>query len=145
MGETEIIEKDLSYAIMQAAFDVHNTLGPGFPESIYDEAMSRELTARNIKIERQKKIVVQYKNRPIGEFFLDNVAEERVILEYNAVSEISKVHEQQALSYLKATGLQLAIVINFGSARVQSSRVVNTMGKAALSPRLHYGQTQIPK
>ena len=52
MAETEIIEKELSYAIMQAAFEVHNTLGPGFPESIYDEAMARELTAQGIKIER---------------------------------------------------------------------------------------------
>ena len=145
MAETEIIVKDLSYAIMQAAFEVHNTLGPGFPEAIYDEAMARELAAQNIKIERQKKIVVRYKNHLIGEFFLDNVAEERVILEYKAVSEISRVHEQQALSYLKATGLPLAIVINFGAARVQSSRVVNTKERAALSPRLHDGQTQIPK
>lgn len=136
MTETEIIEKDLSYAIMQAAFEVHNTLGPGFPESAYDEAMARELTARSIKIERQKKVVVFYKDDPIGEFVLDNVADQRVILEYKTVSEIARIHEQQALSYLKATGLKLAIVINFGAERVQSSRVVNTKGKATLSNRL---------
>ena len=136
MAETEIIEKDFSYAIMQAAFEVHNALGPGFPESIYDEAMARELTARNIRIERQKKIVVFYKDESIGEFILDNVAEQRIVLEYKAVSEIARIHEQQALSYLKATGLKLAIVINFGAERVQSSRVVNTKEKAALPPRM---------
>ena len=136
MTETEIIEKNLSYAIMQAAFEVHNTLGPGFPESIYDEAMARELTARNLRIERQKKIIVNYKNNPIGEFILDNIVDQRVIVEYKAVSEIARIYEQQALSYLKATGLKLAIVINFGAERVQSSRVVNTKGKAILPPRL---------
>jgi GxxExxY protein len=121
---------------MQAAFEIHDTLGPGFPEVIYDETMARELTARNIGIERQKKMVVIYEGDPIGEFILDNIAEQRVILEYKAVSEIARIHEQQALSYLKATGLKFAIVINFGAERVQSSRVVNTKGKAVLPSRL---------
>ena len=129
MAITEIIEKDLSYAILQAAFEVHNTLGPGFPEAIYDEAMARELVSRGINIERQKRVKVIYKNEPLGEFVLDNVAEGRVILEYKSVSEILRLHEQQALSYLKATGLKLAIVINFGAERVQSSRVINNKEK----------------
>ena len=118
---------------MQTAFEVHNTLGPGFPKSIYDEAMARELTAQSIKIERQKKIIVNYKDNPIVEVLLDNIVDQRVILEYKAVTEIARIHEQQALSYLKATGLKLAIVIKFGVERVQSSRVVNTKGKAVTS------------
>lgn len=126
MVDSELIEKELSYLIMQAAFEVHNTLGPGFPESIYDEAMARELTAHNVQIERQKKVTVHYKGAPLGEFVLDNVVNQRVILEYKAVSEIAQIHKQQALSYLKATGLKLAILINFGAERVQSNRVVNT-------------------
>ena len=136
MGEIAIVEKELSYTIMQAAFEVHNTLGPGFPEKIYEEAMARELPARGVEIERQKRVVVKYKGEPLGEFFLDTVANKRVILEYKAVSEIARIHEQQALSYLKATGLELAIVINFGAERVQSSRVVYTKGKAKMPSRL---------
>ena len=135
MPELAIIEKELSYLIMQAAYEVHNTLGPGFPEGIYEEAMRRELTSRGMKLERQKKVIVEFKGEPIGEFKLDSVVNERVILEYKAVGEIAKIYEQQALSYLKATGLELAIVINFGAERVQSSRVINTKGKAKLSPR----------
>lgn len=135
MSEIVIVEKDLSYLIMQAAFEVYNELGPGFPESIYEEAMNRELTRRGINLERQKEVIVYFKNEPLGKFYLDNVANGRVILEYKAVSEIARIHEQQALSYLKATGLELAIVINFGAARVQSSRVVNTKGKAKLPQR----------
>ena len=74
MGEIAIVEKELSYTIIQAAFEVHNTLGPGFPEKIYEEAMFRELSALGIEIERQKRGVVKYKGEPLGEFFLDNVA-----------------------------------------------------------------------
>ncbi|MEW5827700.1 MAG: GxxExxY protein [Chloroflexota bacterium] len=126
MADVELIEKELSYLIIQAAFEVHNTLGPGFPESLYEKAMARELESRGVEIESQKEITVHYKGSTIGEFKLDNVANGRVILEYKAVSEIAPIHKQQALSYLKATGLQLAIVINFGAERVQSCRVVNT-------------------
>ena len=136
MDEIAIVEKELSYTIMQAAFEVHNTLGPGFPEKIYEEAMARELPARGVEIERQKRVVVKYKGEPLGEFLLDTVANKRVILEYKAVSELARIYEQQALSYLKATGLELALVINFGAERVQSSRVVYTKGKAKMPSRL---------
>ena len=135
MPELVIVEKELSYLIMQAAFEVHNELGPGFPESIYEEAMNRELTSRGVQLERQKKVKVYFKGEPLGDFILDNVANGRIVLEYKAVSELARIHEQQALSYLKATRLELAIVINFGTERVQSSRVVNTKGKAKLPPR----------
>ena len=135
MSELVIIEKELSYLIMQAAFEVFNELGPGFPESIYEEAMNRELIRRGVGLERQKKVDVYFKSEKIGWFELDNIANGRIVLEYKAVSEIARMHKQQALSYLKATGLELAIVINFGAERVQSSRVVNTKGKAKLPPR----------
>ena len=134
MPELVIIEKELSYLIMQVAFDVFNELGPGFPESIYEEAMNRELTRHGVELERQKEVDVYFKGEKIGWFLLDNIANGRIILEYKAVSEIARIHKQQALSYLKATGLELAIVINFGAERVQSSRVVNTKGKAKLPP-----------
>ncbi len=132
----DIIEKELSYLIMQAAYEVHNNLGPGFPEMLYEQAMVRELMSRNLTLQRQRKIVVNYKQEPLGEFILDLTVNERIILELKAVSSILKLHEQQAFSYLKATGLQLAIVINFGAESVQSSRVVNTKSKSAVSPRV---------
>ena len=134
MPELVIIEKELSYLIMQVAFEVFNELGPGFPESIYEEAMNRELTRRGVELERQKEVDVYFKGEKIGWFLLDNIANGRIILEYKAISEIARIHKQQALSYLKATGLELAIVINFGAERVQSSRVVNTKGKAKFPP-----------
>jgi GxxExxY protein len=126
MAEIEVVEKELSYRIMQAAFEVHNQLGPGFPEAIYEQAMARELPARGIEVERQRRVVVHYKGEALGEFILDMVADRRVILEFKAIAELGRIHQQQALSYLKASWLSLAIVINFGAARVQSSRVVHT-------------------
>lgn len=119
---------------MQAAFEVYNELCPGFPESAYEEGMNRELTRRGIVLERQKEIEVFFKGELIGKFQLDNIANDKVILEYKAVSEIARIHKQQALSYLKVTDLELAIVINFSAGRVQASRVVNTRGKAKLPP-----------
>lgn len=136
MADFEIVEKELSYAIMQAIYEVHNQLGPGFGESIYEEATARELSARAMELERQKRIVIYYKGESIGEHILDLVVNKRVILELKAVAEISRIHEQQALSYLKATGLSLAIVINFGAERVEFRRVVNTKGKAILPSHL---------
>jgi GxxExxY protein len=115
---------------MSAAFEVHNQRGPGFLENIYEEAMALELKAHDIEVERQKQIAVKYKDCVIGVHVLDTVVNNKIILEYKAVSDLAPIHEQQALSYLKATGLQLAIVINFSTPRVQYRRVVNTNGKA---------------
>jgi len=98
--------------------------------------MNRELIRRGINLERQKEVMVYFKNEPLGKFILDTIVNGRVILEIKAVSEIARIHEQQASSYLKATGLELAIVINFGADRVQSSRVVNTKDKAKLPQRI---------
>ena len=123
---TGIVEKDLSYKIMRAAFDVHNQLGPGFRENLYERAMIIELRAQGHFVEAQKEIVVKYRDEVIGKHILDLVVNDRIILELKAVTEISPVHKQQALSYLKATGMELALVINFGAKRVQSHRVANT-------------------
>lgn len=125
----EIIEKDLSYLIIEAAYEVRNQLGPGFLESIYEEAMRLELLSRGCQVENQRRVLVFYKGKPIGGHILDLVVDGRIILELKAVTEIAPIHKQQALSYLKATELQLAIVINFGSSRVQYARVVNTKNR----------------
>ncbi len=126
-----IVEKDLSFQIMKSAFEVHNELGPGFLESIYEEAMTLQLRADGHTVETQVKVPVFYKGQQIGEHILDQIVDGKIILELKAVSQIAPIHEQQALSYLKATGLPLAIVINFGTPRVTYSRVVNEKGKSS--------------
>jgi GxxExxY protein len=122
----EIVEKELSYKIIEAAIEVHRQLGPGYFENLYEEALAIELQQRGHTVERQKKIEVKYKDQAIGLHVLDMVVEGRVMLELKAVSDILPIHLKQALGYLKSTGLPLAMVINFGAERVQFHRVVKT-------------------
>ncbi|MBT3391126.1 MAG: GxxExxY protein [Chloroflexi bacterium] len=123
---SEIVEKELSYIVMQAAHAVHNSLGPGFLESIYERALAIELQLLGHAIEQQRIVKVSYRDQIVGEHRIDLVVDGKIILELKAVSEIIPIHKQQALSYLRATRMPLAIVINFGVRRVQAARVVNT-------------------
>jgi GxxExxY protein len=125
----EIIEKELSYKVVQAAYEVFNGLGPGFLEKIYQEAIVLVLRKNGHEVEVQKSVPVMFLGKQIGVHVLDIVVDGRIILELKAVSEIAPIHKQQALSYLKATGLPLALLINFGAHRLQVTRVVNTKQK----------------
>lgn len=122
----DIVEKDLSYSIVKAAYEVFNGLGPGFDEKIYEEAMIVILTKYGHVTDQQKRVDVFFQGANLGFHKLDLVVNDKVILELKAVSEIAAIHKQQALAYLKASELQLALVINFGAGRLQVARVVNT-------------------
>ena len=121
----KIIHADLSYQVMKLAFEVHNQLGPGFTEDIYERAMIVELERNGIPFKSQKCIDVIYKGQNLGVFRLDIVIDEKIILELKAVKEMNDLFKQQLLSYLRATGLHLGLLINFGSLKVQSIRVVS--------------------
>jgi GxxExxY protein len=125
MNSDEIVYKDLSYKIIKVCFEVHKYLGSWYSEKIYEEAVSRELYHDHVEYERQKLIEVFYKGEKIGEYRLDMVAENKIILEFKAVSELSDIFEAQLLSYLKATGMKLGLLINFGGKRVEYKRIVN--------------------
>ena len=120
----EILSKELSYAIVGAAMEVHRVLGPGFLEAVYESALAYELTLRGIHFEPQKHLPVFYKEQLLGEYIADLVIEEQIILELKAISAISAAHEAQAHHYLAATGLKLAIILNFGAESLQQKRIV---------------------
>jgi len=124
-GKKALIYPELSYEIMGAVFEVHNVLGPGFMESLYEEALARELDARSVPFERQKEVTIAYKGQPIGTHRLDMVVDGKVVLELKAVSELADAFKQQVRSYLKATGLRLGILINFGAPEVRYVRIAN--------------------
>ena len=105
--------------------EVHKILGPGFPEKIYEEALVFELDNRRIPYERQKPVEVFYKGKKLSEFKLDLVVDGKVIVELKAVCEVIDTYHAKLLSYLKATGLRLGILVNFGSKRLEYWRVVN--------------------
>ena len=120
----EILYRELSYAIVGAAMEVHRQLGPGFLESIYRKALIYELTLRGIPFEEHKGLSVYYKGELLGEFEADLIVDGKIILELKAVSGLNKAHEAQALNYLAATGLRLAILLNFGAPSLEYKRVI---------------------
>jgi GxxExxY protein len=120
-----IIYPELSYAVMQAIFEVHNQLGPGFSEEVYQRAVVIEFKKRGISFESQKVIQVVYNGDSIGSYRLDLVVDDKIVLELKAVTALNDTFKQQTLAYLKATGLKLGIPINFGTARVEYVRIVN--------------------
>jgi len=121
---TEILFKELSYAIIGAAMEAHRVLGPGFLEAVYESALAYELTLRGIRFERQMHLPVYYKDQLLGEYIADLVIEGQIILELKAISAISAAHEAQAHHYLAATGMKLAIILNFGAESLQQKRIV---------------------
>lgn len=120
----KLIYKELSFKIMEAVFEVHNILGPGYSENIYEEALAKEFTDKKIPFERQKSIDVNYKGEKVGEYKLDMVIDNKIILELKAASELNSIFESQLISYLKATKKNLGISINFGSKKVSYKRIV---------------------
>jgi len=120
----EMLYKELSYAIVGAAMEVHRILGPGFLEAVYQAALAHELTLRGIRFEQLKHLPVTYKGVSVGEYVADFVVEDKIILEIKAVSRLHPAHEAQAINYLTATGFRLAILLNFGAGSLQHKRLV---------------------
>lgn len=128
----EILFKDLSYAIVGAAMEVHRVLGPGFLESVYAEGLACELEARGIYFVREVRIPVDYKGKRIGDYKADFLVDNKIILELKAVSALLSVHAAQAQHYLAATGANLAILLNFGAPSLQYKRVIRQLsGRSA--------------
>lgn len=123
-----LIYKDEVYAIVGAAMEVYNTLGSGFLEAVYQEALEMELNARNIPSKVQQEIPIVYKGQRLKKFYLaDIVAYDKIIVELKAISSLGRNEEAQLLNYLKATGLKVGLLINFGSSPdLQWQRMVLT-------------------
>ena len=122
-------ENEISRIILDAAIEVHRTLGgPGLLESVYEEALAWELERRGLSIERQKPVPVEYKGQTLGTpLRLDLLVDGQVIIECKATSDYNPIFEVQTLTYLRLTGLKLGLVINFGERLVKDGfrRVVN--------------------
>lgn len=124
MSEERILFKDLSYKIVGLAMEVHNELGPGFLEKVYENALLVMLEENGIRAESQVPVQVQFHGRIVGDFFADIVVENSVILELKAQDRIAEIHKAQTLNYLKATNFRLALLINFGKYRLEYERLV---------------------
>ena len=109
--------------IIACAFNVSNVLGTGFVEKAYENAHAHEMIKDGLHIVQQHPIKVIYDGVVVGEFFADMLVENLILVELKAVTELTEVHTAQALNYLRATGLPLCLLINFGKSRVQIRRL----------------------
>ena len=127
---------ELAHAVIGAAIEVHRELGPGFLESVYEEALGIELAGRKISFERQKEINVIYKGHQIGRQRVDLLVGQALIVELKTVEELAEIHKAQVISYLKATGLPLGLLINFNVPVLKSGiqRIVYTNKTTAKTP-----------
>ena len=115
---------DITYAINGAVFEVIRVLGPGFLEKVYENALLIELKSRGLKAESQVSIKVLYKDDVVGEYIADILVEESVIVELKTVESLEKIHEAQLLNYLKATGLNIGMLVNFRHPKAEIKRLV---------------------
>ncbi|MEW6609100.1 MAG: GxxExxY protein [bacterium] len=116
--------KEITYQILNAAFEVHNILGCGFLEKVYENSVVCELRLKGMKVEAQKKIEIFYKGKEVGIYVADLIIEDKVIVEVKAVDEISKIHKAQLLNYLKATGYEVGLILNFAKTKLEYERLV---------------------
>lgn len=122
----DFIYKDESYAIRGAMFVVHKELGCGFLERAYQDALEFEFQERGIPYEREKEIQIMYKGKPLGEpYRADFVCYGKIIVELKAVGTLESVHRSQVINYLKATGMKLGILVNFGEEFLSPERILN--------------------
>jgi GxxExxY protein len=115
---------DITYAINGAIFEVNNTLGPGFLEKVYENALIVELKIRGLKAKSQAPIKVTYKDETVGEYFADIIVEDKVIIEIKTVEKLEKIHEAQLLNYLRATELHVGLLVNFKNQKADIKRMV---------------------
>jgi GxxExxY protein len=112
---TKFLHKSLSDSILKIYYEVYNELGYGFLEKVYQNAMYFELKSQGFKVEAQKQIKVYYKSQMVGEYFADIIVEDLITLELKACECLMDEHQAQLLNYLKATKVEIGMLLNFGT------------------------------
>lgn len=124
-----MLHSDLTSKILEACFEVSNELGVGYVESVYEKALLIALRQKGIEAVAQVPLKVKFRGVIVGDFVADLIVEGIVILELKAVENLSTVHFAQLLNYLKSTGIQVGMVINFGNTKLQYRRFENRFDK----------------
>ncbi len=123
--EEVYLHADLTSTIISCFYRVYNTLGYGFLEKVYENALKIELESKGLFVEKQKPIAVYYNEHLVGEYFADLIVENKVILELKAAEVLCEDHEYQLINYLKATDIEVGLLLNFGK-KPQISRKIFT-------------------
>ena len=126
IGTLFMEDEALTAKIIGCAMKVHTTLGPGYLESVYENALAHELGKAGLGVERQRPIHVLYDGVVVGDFLADILVEGRLIVENKAVQALIQAHEVQLVSYLTATGIDIGLLLNFGASSLQYKRKYRT-------------------
>ena len=124
MGDEKIIEKELVYKINSCVFEVYRELGHGFLERVYEKALLIEFNSQRLKAQAQVPIQVHYKGEIVGDYYADLVVEDKVIIELKAQEHLNKAHDAQLLNYLKATKIEVGLLVNFAYPKATVKRFV---------------------
>lgn len=127
-----MLYQDLSDKIIKCFYEVYNILGYGFLEKVYESALFNELKISGLNCERQKKIDVYYKATLVGEYYADIIVEDKIILELKAAEAICEEHEFQLINYLKATNVEVGLLLNFGK-KTEIRRKIFTNDRKSIS------------
>ena len=117
----------LTERVIGCAYTVANALGAGFLEKVYENALQIELAKAGLFVRQQHGVRVEYDGQTVGEYFADLLVEDSVLLELKAVSALNEIHMAQCLNYLKASGLKVCLLLNFGKPRLEIKRIVNRL------------------
>ena len=120
----KFLYKELSYKLIGLAMEVHRELGSGFLEKVYENALMILLEKNNLKAVQQFPIKIEYQEKIIGDYIADIIVEDKIILELKSVSKIIGVHKAQLGNYLKATGKEVGLILNFGSKSLEVERII---------------------
>ncbi|MGH6934342.1 MAG: GxxExxY protein [Dongiaceae bacterium] len=115
---------DITQKVIGCAFAVSNVLGAGFVEKVYENALALELRSAGLKVVQQHEMVVIYRDAIVGEFVVDLLVADEVLVELKAVRSLDDLHVSQCMNYLKATGLKVCLLLNFGKTRIEVKRTV---------------------
>lgn len=116
---------ELTEIIIGCCYEVYNSLGYGFLEKVYENALCVELKQKKIKVEQQKKLTVFYKEEIVGEYIADLIVDDRVVVELKTIEKLAQIHRSQVLNYIKATNKKLGLLINFSPVTVEVKRIAN--------------------
>ena len=125
MHTDKVALTDISEKIIGCTFVVLNTLGVGFLEKVYENALAHELRKAGLTVAQQHNVAVHYDGVVVGAYSADLLVENAVLVELKAVNALDVIHKAQCMNYLKATGLRLCLLLNFGHSRLEIKRLVN--------------------
>ena len=129
----DLKHSEITGAIIKAFFKVYNSLGYGFLEKVYENALIVELLELGLTVEQQKPICVHYEGRLVGEYFADLLVGDCVIVELKCAERLSRAHEAQLVNYLRATDLEVGLLLNFGQTAEYKRKIFENRSRSALA------------